>query len=221
MYQFQLAAISSYFGALPQAIGMTLEVTALSLALSTPFAVVLAKGRMSPSWPVAFLARAYVELFRNIPLLVLLYVFFFGLAQAGLHLSNYWATVAALSTNSAAYCAEIFRSGYSAIPSGQREAARALGLRSLYIEWFVLLPQVVRVILPAFANQCIGVLIGSSIAAVIGVPDLSNWMLVTGSASFRYMESFLVAAAIYVVLCQVVAAGVAALDRRQQQPRRG
>lgn len=217
MYQFQLAAIRSYFGALPSAVGITLEITVLAVAACTPLGIVLAKGRMSRLWPIAFLARAYVELFRNIPLLVLLYVFFFGLAQVGLHLSNYWATVLALTINSAAYCAEIFRSGYNAIPKGQGEAARALGLRPLSTEWFVLLPQVVRVITPAYANQCIGVLIGSSIAAVIGVSDLSNWMLVTGNASFRYMESFLVAAAVYVVLCQLVAAAMAAFDRRQRR----
>jgi polar amino acid transport system permease protein len=221
MYQFRLAAISSYFGALPWAIGTTVEITALALALSTPLGIALAKARMSQLWPVALLARAYIELFRNIPLLVLLYVFFFGLAQVGLHLSNYWATVAALVTNAAAYCAEIFRAGYNAIPSGQREAARALGLRALPMEWFVVLPQVVRVITPAYANQCIGVLIGSSIAAVIGVSDLSNWMLVTGSESFRYMEAFLVAAAIYIALCQMVAAAMAVLDRRQRRVRTG
>ena len=221
MYQFQLAAISAYFSALPQAIGTTLEITVVSIGLSTPLAVVLAKGRMSQRWPLALVARAYVELFRNVPLLVLLYVFFFGLAQAGLHLSNYWATIAALSVNSAAYCAEIFRSGYSAIPNGQREAARALGLRALPTEWCVLLPQVIRVITPAYANQCIGVLIGSSIAAVIGVSDLSNWMLVTGSESFRYMESFLVAAVIYIILCQVVAVATAAYDQRHRALRRG
>lgn len=217
MYQFRLEAISSYFAALPISIGTTLEITALALALSTPLGLLLAKARMSSVWPLALFARAYVELFRNIPLLVLLYVFFFGFAQAGLHMSNFVATIAALTTNAAAYCTEIFRSGYSTIPEGQREAARSLGLRGLHIELFIVLPQVVRVIIPAYANQAIGVLIGSSIAAVIGVGELSDWMLATGSESFRYMESFLVAAVIYVVLCQAVAAGMAMLDRRQRR----
>ena len=217
MYQFRLQAITSYFSSLPISIGTTLEITALALALSTPIGLLLAKARLSPSWPIASFARAYVELFRNIPLLVLLYVFFFGLAQVGLHLSNFWATIAALTTNAAAYCTEIFRSGYTTIPQGQREAARSLGLRGLHIEMFIVLPQVIRVIIPAYANQCIGVLIGSSIAAVIGVPELSDWMLATGSGSFRYMEAFLVAAVIYIVLCQAVAITMAAIDRRQRR----
>ncbi len=214
MYQFSLNAILSYFGTLPASVGMTIEITLIALAASTVVAFGIAKARMSSGWIATLAARAYVELFRNIPLLVLLYVYYFGLAQAGLHLSNFWAAVLALTTNAAAYGSEIIRAGYSTIAMGQREAARSLGLRPLHIELFVVLPQVVRVIVPAFANHCIGVLIGSSIAAVIGVGDLSDWMLVTGSGAFRYMESFMVAACIYVALCQGVAAAMAAVDRR-------
>ncbi|MCW3474592.1 amino acid ABC transporter permease [Limobrevibacterium gyesilva] len=217
MYQFNLHAILGYFGQLPSSILVTLEITLIALGASTLLALPIAKARMSGSRVAALLARAYVELFRNIPLLVLLYVYYFGLAQSGLHLSNFWATILALTTNAAAYGSEIIRAGYSAVPTGQREAARSLGLRPAHIELFVVLPQVVRVILPPFANHCIGVLIGSSIAAVIGVADLSDWMLATGSEAFRYMESFLVAAVIYIGLCQGVAAAMAALDRRSRR----
>ena len=214
MYQFRLEAILSYFSLLPRSIGMTLEITLLSLVASTLLAFPIAKARMSGVWLLVLLARAYVELFRNIPLLVLLYVYYFGLAQAGLHLSNYWAAVFALITNAAAYCSEILRAGYATIGRGQREAALSLGLHSWHVEAFIVLPQVARVIIPPFANHCIGVLIGSSIAAVIGVPDLADWMLETGSEAFRYMEAFLIAAIAYIVLCQAVAFGMAALDRR-------
>jgi His/Glu/Gln/Arg/opine family amino acid ABC transporter permease subunit len=214
VYEFNLQAILVYFHLLPQSIGVTLVLTAVALAGSTLIAFPIAKARMSRHLLPMLLGRAYIELFRNIPILVLLYVYYFGLAQAGLHLSTWWASVLALSTNAAAYCAEILRAGYSTIPGGQREAARSLGLRAWHIEAFVVLPQVVRVIIPPFANHCIGVLMGSSIAAVIGVADLADWMLATGSDSFRYMESFLVAALVYIALCQGVAAVAAAIDRR-------
>jgi His/Glu/Gln/Arg/opine family amino acid ABC transporter permease subunit len=214
VYQFNLRAILVYFDLLPRSIAVTLALTAIALAASTLLAFPIAKARMSGIAPLVVLARAYVELFRNIPILVLLYVYYFGLAQAGLHLSTWWSSILALTTNAAAYCAEILRAGYSTIPQGQREAARSLGLRGWHIEVFVVLPQVARVIIPPFANHCIGVLLGSSIAAVIGVADLADWMLATGSDSFRYMESFLVAATIYVVLCQGIAAVMAVIDRR-------
>jgi polar amino acid transport system permease protein len=214
VYQFNLRAILVYFPLLPQSIAVTLVLTAIAVVASTLVAFPIAKARMSGILPLALLARAYVELFRNIPILVLLYVYYFGLAQAGLHLTVWWASLLALVTNAAAYCSEILRAGYSTIAAGQREAARSLGLKGWHIEAFIVLPQVWRVIIPPFGNHCIGVLLGSSIAAVIGVADLADWMLATGSDSFRYMESFLVAALIYIGLCQAVAAGMAALDRR-------
>jgi polar amino acid transport system permease protein len=214
VYQFNLNAILVYFRLLPLSIAVTLGLTAVAVVASTLLAFPIAKARMSGRLPLVLLARAYVELFRNIPILVLLYVYYFGLAEAGLHLSVWTASLLALVTNAAAYAAEILRAGYSTIQTGQREAARSLGLHGWQIEAFIVLPQVWRVVIPPFGNHCIGVLLGSSIAAVIGVPDLADWMLNTGSDSFRYMESFLVAAIVYVVLCQVVAAGMAALDRR-------
>lgn len=214
MYQFSLNAIASYAGQIPAAIGVTLELTALALVASTLLALPIAKARMSRNWALSLPARAYIELFRNIPLLVLLYVYYFGLAQSGIRMSTFAATLLALTTNAAAYGAEIIRAGYSTIGRGQREAALSLGLHAVYVEIFVVLPQVARVIIPPFANHCIGILIGSSIAAVIGVADVSDWMFTAGSGAFRYMESFLVAAVIYVVLCQGIAAGMAALDRR-------
>lgn len=214
MYQFNLRAILVYFASLPQSVAVTLLLTAIAVVASTIVAFPIAKARMSGILPLALLARAYVELFRNIPILVLLYVYYFGLAQAGLHLSVWSATLLALITNAASYCSEIIRSGYSTIPLGQREAAASLGLHAWQIEAFVVLPQVWRVIIPPFGNHCIGVLLGSSIAAVIGVPDLADWMLLTGSDSFRYMESFLVAGVVYIALCQLAAAGIAAIDRR-------
>lgn len=216
MYQFNLKAIFVYFPLLPHAIAMTLLLTAIAVTASTILAYPIAKARMSGILPVVWLARGYVELFRNIPILVLLYVFYFGLAQLGLHLSPWWASLLALVTNAAAYCSEIIRSGYSTIARGQREAGLSLGLHAWHIEAFIVIPRVWRVIIPPFANHCIGVLLGSSIAAIIGATDLADWMMASGDNSFRYMESFLVAAIVYMVLCQVVAAGMSALDRRMR-----
>ena len=216
MYQFNLRAILVYFPLLPHAIAITLELTAIAIVASTILAYPIAKARMSGKLPLVWLARAYVELFRNIPILVLLYVYYFGLAQMGLHLSAWSASLLALVTNAAAYCSEIIRSGYSTIGRGQREAGLSVGLHSWHIEAFIVIPQVWRVIIPPFANHCIGVLLGSSIAAIIGATDLADWMMASGDNSFRYMESFLIAAIVYVVLCQAVAAGMAALDRRMR-----
>ncbi len=159
MYQFNLAAITPYFRSLPTAVSVTLEISAIALLASTLLGLVLAKARMRGGPVVGPAVRVYIEVFRNVPLLILLYVCFFGLAQIGLRLSGFWAAVLALILNSTAYLAEIFRAGYATIVRGQREAALSLGLHRLQTELFVVLPQVVRAIIPTYANQCVGVLL--------------------------------------------------------------
>jgi His/Glu/Gln/Arg/opine family amino acid ABC transporter permease subunit len=216
VYQFNLRAILVYFPLLPRAIAVTLILTVIAVVASTIVAYPIAKARMSRFLPLVLLARGYVELFRNIPILVLLYVYYFGLAEIGLHLTPWWASLLALVTNAAAYCSEIIRSGYSTIGRGQREAGLSVGLHAWHIEAFIVLPQVARVIIPPFANHCIGVLLGSSIAAIIGATDLADWMMASGDNSFRYMESFFVAAIVYIVLCQIVSFGMSVLDRRMR-----
>lgn len=214
MYQFTPAAILGYATLLPPAIARTLILTFLVLALAAPIGLVLAQARRGRNRSAAAIARAWVELFRNIPLLVLLYTCYFGLAQIGLRLGNEAAALLALTLNASAYLGEIIRAGYAAIPPGQAEAARALGLGRLATERHVLLPQAFAASLPALCNQAIGVLLGSSVAAIIGVHELADWMLATGSSSFRYMEAFLLAALVYIALCQCLGAGGALLERR-------
>lgn len=216
MYQFTPAAILSYAGLLPGAVLTTLGITATVLLLAFPAGFLIAQARRGRNPVLAVAARAWIEVFRNIPILVLLYTCFFGLAELGFRLSNWAAALLALTLNASAYLAEIIRAGYAAIPPGQEEAARALGLGRFAVQRRVLLPQALRAALPALGNQAVGVLLGSSAAAVIGVHDLGDWMLATGSSSFRYMEAFLAAALVYIALCQCIAAGTAWLERRRR-----
>ena len=217
MYEFRPRAILGYAELLPQAMATTLGLTAAVLLLAFPPAFLLAQARRSGIAPLALLARCWIELFRNIPILVLLYTCFFGLAELGLRLANWQAALLALTLNASAYLAEVIRAGYAAISPGQAEAARALGLSTVAVEWRVLLPQALRAALPALGNQVVGVLLGSAAAAVIGVHDIGDWMFATGSSSFRYMETFLAAALVYILLCQLVAVGFATLERRARR----
>lgn len=192
----------------------TLGLTAAVVALALPAGFAICLARRSGNCILRLAARAWIEVFRNVPVLVLLYACFFGLAELGLRLSNVGAVLLALTLNASAYLAEIIRAGYAAVPAGQAEAARALGLGRIVVQRRVVLPQAARAVLPALGNQVIGILLGSAAAAVIGVHDLADWMLATGSSSFRYMEAFLVAALIYVALCQAISAAQSALERR-------
>lgn len=204
MYQFNLHAVFGYFHLLPLAIGMTLLISVQTILLSLALGMVGALGRLSDKRSLRLLAAAYVEIFRNIPVLVLIYIVFFGMAQLGFRISNYYSGLIALTLNSSAYMIEIFRSGFIAIPRGQYLAAQSQGMTQLQLLRLVILPQVVRIVYPPLGNQFVAIVIGSSLAAVIGVQELANWMFSVGNDTFRYMESFLVAGLIYVALAQII-----------------
>jgi polar amino acid transport system permease protein len=132
-----------------------------------------------------------------------LYLLFYAL-PVGLRLSALQAGVLALAVNSTAFCVEIFRGGLSAIPHGQYEAAASLGLRRVHAFRLVIFPQLLRVVFPALGNQVISVVLGSSVASVVGVPELTYETLSIGSITFRYFEIFVLAAVFYIVAAQAI-----------------
>ena len=204
MYQFSLRAISSYFELLPGAVVVTLWLSILTILLSTVVGIIGVLCRVSRLWALRFLGTAYVEVLRNIPLLVVIYLVFFGLAQLGLLVDGFHSALIALTLNAGAYMTEIFRGGLVAIPRGQYEAARSQGMTAPHLYRYIVFPQVFRIIYAPLGNLFIGIVIGSSLASVIGVEELATWMHLVGDQSFRYLEVFLVAALVYVGLAQVI-----------------
>jgi His/Glu/Gln/Arg/opine family amino acid ABC transporter permease subunit len=202
MYQFSLRAISSYFGLLPGAIVVTLWLSLLTIVLSTVAGIIGVLCRVSRLWVLRFVGTAYVEVLRNIPLLVVIYLVFFGLAQLGLLVDGFNSALIALTLNAGAYMTEIFRGGLVAVPRGQYEAARSQGMTAVQLYRYIVFPQVFRIIYAPLGNLFIGIVIGSSLGSVIGVEDLATWMHLVGDQSFRYLEVFLVAALVYVGLAQ-------------------
>jgi His/Glu/Gln/Arg/opine family amino acid ABC transporter permease subunit len=213
MYQFSLRAISSYFGLLPGAIVVTLWLSLLTIVLSTVAGIIGVLCRVSRLWVLRFVGTAYVEVLRNIPLLVVIYLVFFGLAQLGLLVDGFNSALIALTLNAGAYMTEIFRGGLVAVPRGQYEAARSQGMTAVQLYRYIVFPQVFRIVYAPLGNLFIGIVIGSSLASVIGVEDLATWMHLVGDQSFRYLEVFLVAALVYVGLAQGINVGRIATGR--------
>ena len=204
-YQFSLRAISSYLPALPHAVLVTLELSVVAILLSTVVGLLGALARTNArSRTLRIVGTAYVELLRNVPLLVVLYLIYFGLPELGWQISGFAAAILGLTLNSGAYMTEIFRGGLLAIPKTQYESATSLGMTVGQTLRYVILPQLFRAIYAPFGNQCIGVILGSSLAFIVTVPELNDWMQTTGSNSFRFFEAFAVAGLIYVALCQLV-----------------
>lgn len=213
MYDFNFASLYPFFGTLPAAIRTTVEISLMATLASAVIGVFLAIMRTSDHVVLRAIGTLYVEIIRNMPLLVLLYLIFFGLPALGLVLSGYLCGLIALTLNSASFMTEIFRAGLLAVAKGQYEAARAQGMTRVQMYRFVILPQILRTTYAPLGNQVIGVIMGSSIMMVATVEEVTAWMANTGSVTFRYFETFMVAAIIYLVLCQLANLARIALGR--------
>lgn len=203
-YVFTLRTIYPYLGELYKAAALTLGLSLLAIVISLVLGAGIAVMRRSASRPLRVLGTIYVEVMRNTPLLVILYLIFFAGPSIGIRLSSFNAAVIGLSLNSAGYMAEILRAGLIAVAPGQFEAAQAQGMTALQVFRHVVFPQVFRTIYAPLGNQVIAVILASSLASAIAVDEVASWMETVGSSSFRFFETFMVAAVVYLVLCQTV-----------------
>jgi polar amino acid transport system permease protein len=203
-YIFNLRAVTPYLGALVPAAVATITVSLATMVLSLALGMVFAVGRQSRHRTIRFLATSYVEFFRNTPLLVVLYFVYFMIPTIGLRLSSFQSALLAMSLHAGAYMTEILRAGLIAVPYGQYEAGHAQGMSRWQILRHVVMPQVFRTIYAPLGNQFIAIILASSLTSAIAVNEIASWMQTAGAASFRYFETFLVAAAVYLVLSQAV-----------------
>ncbi len=150
----------------------TVLLGAASIVLGIAFGLVLVMLRLYAARPVRVLVGGYINLFRALPLLVLLVLIYYALPFLGIRLSSFAAATAALSLVSGAYTAEIFRAGIEAVPRGQFEASAALGLRPWRVMQTVVLPQAVRIVIPPLTSNGINVLKDTALASVVAMPDL-------------------------------------------------
>ena len=168
MYQFSLRAILPYADDLPAAILTTIELSLVTMALSGGVGLGGALLRRSGQPALRALGAAYVEIMRNVPLLVLLYLVYFGVPELlGWQIDSITAAVVALTLNSGAYMTEIFRAGLVSVPRGQYEAARSQGMTALQMFRYVVFPKMLRVIYSTLDNQLIGIILGSSPTSVM------------------------------------------------------
>jgi len=206
VYDFNVRVLLPYLPVFGKGALLTLEISALAILISFPCGLVGALMRISGSPLLRALGTGYVEVVRNIPLLVVLYVLFYALPVYGVPLNAFTAGVLGLSINSIAFTIEIFRGGFAAIPAGQHEAARALGLGPVQSLLLVIIPQVFRIVLPTLGNQVVSVVLGSAQASIIGVTELTYQTQSIGSATFRYFELFTIAALFYILCAQLIGA---------------
>ena len=195
--------ISFFAQSLPKlldGLSITLFLTFLSLILGFLLGISLALGRIYTPKIISWLCIGYIEIIRGTPLLVQLFILYFGLPSVGIRLTPITAAVIGLSLNSGAYQAEYLRGSIQSIKSGQMIAARTLGMTKTHAVAHVILPQALRTSIPAWSNELIYLLKYTSIAYIIQVVELTAEGKFIAADTFRYLEIFTMIAIIYLSL---------------------
>ena len=203
---------------------LTLKLASGSVALGAVLALLLTAMRMSPVAVLSWLARIYVFVFRGTPLLVQIFLIYYGLGQFRPALQElglwsfvrepYWCALAALTLNTAAYSSEIVRGGLLAVPHEQIEAARACGMSGLLLFRRIVAPIAFRQALPAYGNEVILMIKATSLASTITLMDVTGIAHKLIAETYRAVEIFVCAGAIYLALNFAVSRAVQALEYR-------
>ena len=200
-------------GQLLKGLVVTLEISAVALVLTVIVGLFVAILRRSGSIAGEALARVYIEAIRNTPLLVQLYIFYFVLAPI-LGIDRYWTGILCLAVFEGAFAAEIFRAGIEAVPKGQWEAGRSLGLGTAKLYRLVVLPQALRIVLPPTTGLAVSLVKHSAIVSVIAVFDLANEGRNVIADTFLTFEVWLTVAALYLAVTVTLSLSVGFLERR-------
>lgn len=224
---FNFSFLPKYGRLFIQGVEYTLLLAVVSVAMAVIPALILALMRLSKNKFIKGFAGAYIALFRSTPLLVQLSIIYFGLFGAiqiprvtilgFVDLSRFIPGVVALALNSSAYVAEIFRGGILAVDFGQTEAARSLGLSKFAAMRFVVLPQAIKNVLPALANEIITMVKESSICSMLGMAELMFAAKTTASATYITLAPYTLAALVYFCINYPASKGIEAIERRMRR----
>tara|TARA_Y100001954_G_scaffold238583_1_gene306884 strand:+ start:56691 stop:57512 length:822 start_codon:yes stop_codon:yes gene_type:complete len=212
-YIFTMTEGGLSWGPLMQGLGVTLQITAISMVFMLLFGLTTALLRMSNSWVGQGLARFYMELIRNSPLLIQLFFIYFVIAPI-MDMSGFWAAVLALSLFEGAYASEVFRAGITSIDKGQWEAAKSLGMPPLEMYRHIILPQAIRRVLPPLTSQAISLIKDSALVSTVAILDLTQRGRMIDAETFLTFEIWFTVAAIYLVITTTLSGLVNFMERR-------
>ena len=198
-------------------IPITIFVSVLAIFFATIFAIVGALGRLSRVAPIYSIATLYVSLVRGTPLIVQVFFVYSALPEFGIVLPALVAGVFALSFNYGAYMTEIFRAGIQAIPRGQLEAAQALGMTERQTMQRIVLPQAIRIVIPAIGNEFIAMIKDSALVSFVGLQELFWRARTVGSGNFQSFSTLMLAALVYWLLTIVFSLVQERLEKRMAE----
>lgn len=218
MFREIISLAGKYLPELLSGASITLELTAVCVLGGLLLGLLLALCRVYGGKAAYAVSTAYIEIVRGTPLLVQLFVFYYGLPDIGIVLPPLLAAGLAMALNTAAYQAEYIRGAIQSIPRGQLLAAKALGMTWAQGILHVVLPQALRLVIPSWSNELIYMLKYSSLAFIVGVPELMGRANLIASRNFKYFEIYLLVAAIYVSIVLLAARGLSWLEGKLRVP---
>ena len=210
---FNPEVLASSFPALMRGLISTLLLGFMSIAIGVPTGLGISMVRLYAPKPLRLLAVGYIDIFRAMPVLVILILIYYALPFVGIRLSSWISALMAFSIVMAAYSAEVFRSGIQSVPKGQFEAAEALGLHFGLTLWKVVLPQALRVVIPPTTSNCVSMFKDTSLASAVALPELLKEA--TDAQSFYANPTPLIGAAlVYVAFLWPMVRLVGVLEQR-------
>lgn len=177
-----------------------LGVTIIALIVGLPLGALLGIGASVKTRAVRWISVVVVEFGRGIPALVFLYLVYYGVAQFGLNLTSFVAACVGIALTTAAYSSELFRAGFEAVPRGEREAAKALGLNAFDTMRDVVIPQGLRIALPSLIGLAIQMFQATALAYQIALPEVLSQAYSIGTQTFQYLSALTLAAVLYLIV---------------------
>lgn len=218
------SSLSVVINALPALLAgalVTIQLTAAAVVFGSIGGIAMGVARLSKFWPLRLLAKAYIEFFRGTPLLVQLFIIYFGIPSLarsigaeGISIGAWTAAILGLSLNSTAYLAEIVRAGIQSVESGQREASESLGLDDRQTLFYIVFPQALRRMIPPLGNEFVVLLKDTSLVAFIGYQELLRQGQLIVARNFRAFEIYIAVALIYLAMTLLASQVFSQLERR-------
>jgi len=199
---------------------LTLKIVVCAIALGIPLGLFLALGRRSNFRIISFISTSFIELFRNTPFIIQVFLFYYVLPFYGLRLSAEYVGILALAAFGSAYFAEIIRAGIDAVPKGQLESARAIGMTDWQAMKNIILPQTISIVLPPLTNQTLTLIKESAVLSTITVHELTMTGLMVQGETFRPFEVFIMVALLYWALNETIATIMRKLEKKFSKDRK-
>ena len=200
-----------------EGVGVTLQLAFFTVLFGSLLGLIVAVFRRTQFFPLRWIMNAYVAFIRGTPLLVQVLLIVYGLPQMGVKLPRMTMCVLALVITSGAYMAELIRSGLQSVERGQVEAAGSLGMSNAQTMLYIILPQAIKVTLPAMGNEFVAIIKESSILYAVGVYELTYQAYKLASVNYYYIETLIVAAMVYFVLTYAATGLLKILERRMRR----